>query len=259
MRSQASEPRPRSWSRIPLAGSGMMLASEVSNARSRRAFHHHPGLSRRRPPPARPDRAVGALLRELVKFGGKGVGVSLKAGGGVPVVFLQGFGETRAVAKRLRMMVFSRAGERGSRPARRGQAAPGHGWAVEVELLAHYLLRPAREHGAGNLDQGHLWVGSDRTCETAPNLHPLQHRRLVPAGPVPEPLIRMQAIPRRARRWSLAVEHQGRRRAGVRLGHGGRFRHHPQVLQVRHHVLDGLDQFRVDALCGTARPPSLIQ
>ena len=40
MRSQASLPRPRSWiRRIPLAGSGMMLASEVSNARSSlRAF-----------------------------------------------------------------------------------------------------------------------------------------------------------------------------------------------------------------------------
>ena len=40
MRSQASLPRPRSWMRrIPLAGTGMMLASEVSNARSSlRAF-----------------------------------------------------------------------------------------------------------------------------------------------------------------------------------------------------------------------------
>ena len=34
------------------------------------------------------------LLLELVKFRGKRVGVSLKAGGGVPVVLLEGLGET---------------------------------------------------------------------------------------------------------------------------------------------------------------------
>ena len=53
------------------------------------------------------------------------------------------------------------------------------GQGVEVELLAHILeevlLRPAREHGAGNLDQGHLRVGGDHwhlatVGETAPNL-----------------------------------------------------------------------------------------
>ena len=50
---------------------------------------------------------------------------------------------------------------------------------------------------------------------------------------------------------ALAVEHQGeRRRAGLWLGQvGGRFRYHPQLLQVRHHVLlDGLDQLRVERL-----------
>ena len=53
------------------------------------------------------------------------------------------------------------------------------GQGVEVELLAHILeevlLRPAREHGAGNLDQGHLRVGGDHwhlatVGETAPDL-----------------------------------------------------------------------------------------
>ena len=61
-----------------------------------------------------------------------------------------------------------------------------------------------------------------------------------------------QAIPRRARRLNRSGLQPSRSNtdAGVRPGQvGGRFRHHPQVLQVRHHVLlDGLDQFRVQRL-----------
>ena len=159
------------------------------------------------------------------------------------------------------------------------------GQRVEVELLAHILeevlLRPAREHGAGNLDQGHLRVGGDHwhlatVGQTAPDLadrEPVAQyyrflgevngcRALVPAGPwisyfkgaeilLRPVLAREVLVPSDAgdaapgqtleqvRAPALAVEHQGeRRRAGVRPGQvGGRFRHHPQVLQVRHHVL----------------------
>ena len=108
----------------------MMLASEVSEARQPAGVRflalgadhrrHHAGLGAigdhphhvlEQPPANREGvqlvllrevagagmgERVGTLLLELVKFRGKRVGVSVKAGGGVPVVFLEGLGETIA-------------------------------------------------------------------------------------------------------------------------------------------------------------------
>ena len=129
-------------------------------------------------------RRVGALLLEFVEFSGNGLGVSLKAGGGVPVVFLECLGE--AIAGRCQAAAYPPDGlvegaAHGVHDLRVGvnriQVMGGQG--VEVELLAQVLeevlLRPAREHGAGDLVQGHLWVrgyhGHLATVgETAPNL-----------------------------------------------------------------------------------------
>ena len=103
-------------------------------------------------------RCVGALLLEFVEFSGNGVGVSLKAGGGVPVVFLQCLGEAIAgrcqAAADLPDGLFEDAAH-GVHDlclgVKRSKVMGGQG--VEVELLAHILeevlLRPAREHGAG--------------------------------------------------------------------------------------------------------------
>ena len=205
--------------RIRLAGTGMMLASEVSNARSSlRAFgflpwvvmtgSHHPGLRAigdhahhiqeqapanregvqlvllRQVAGADMGRCVGTLLLELVKFRGKGVGGSLKAGGGVLVVFLQSLGET--IVGRCQAAAHPPDGRfegtaHGVHHLRVGvkRLQVMGGQRVEVELLAQVLeevlLRPAREHGAGDLHQGHLWVGGDHwhlatVGETAPDL-----------------------------------------------------------------------------------------
>ena len=117
--------------KIRWARCGMMLASELSNARSKRAGirflalggddrHHHPGLRaigdrarqvQEQAPANRQDvqlvllwqvagadmgEGVGTLLLELVEFRGQRVGVSRRAGGGVAVVLLEGLGETIA-------------------------------------------------------------------------------------------------------------------------------------------------------------------
>ena len=115
-------------------------------------------------------RRVDALLLEHVQFSSKGLGVSCKAVGGVGVGFLLCRDETIAdccqTAANPPDGLFEGAAH-GVHHLRVGvkRLQVMGGQSVEVELLAQVLeevlLRPAREHGAGDLLQGHLWVGGD--------------------------------------------------------------------------------------------------
>ena len=179
----------------------MILASEVSNARQQPAGirflalggddrRHHAGLRaigdhahqvlNRRPPTAARASSLSCSdkspARTWVRVGrcclswssrGKRVGVSVKAGVGVPTrrVFLEGLGETIAgfVAKRLRtglLVVRPARSARGSRTCASGssrlQVMAGQG--VEVELLAHIRILTSAMAPDG---QGHLRVGGE--------------------------------------------------------------------------------------------------
>ena len=90
-------------------------------------------------------RCVGALLLEFVEFSGNGVGVSLKAGGGVPVAFLECLGE--AIAGRCQaaadlpdgLVEDAAHGVHDLRVGiKRSKVMAGQG--VEVELLAHIFI-----------------------------------------------------------------------------------------------------------------------